>query len=219
MTSLPSSPLDTISLLPHYRSLPIHADLNLLNISGVSMLNVDVLVLLYHLARYTQGMVLELGAYKGGGSIAMGWGLRDSGRKAKVTSVELGGRWDHPTHGSSDILRDLSANLRSHGVTDYVTVVPGNSRDTAIIKSVRQIMGSQVDLLCIDSEGLVQEDLDIYRDLLAPRAYLVVDDYFSPGAPHKVEPTRNCITSLERSGAVQPLGIYGWGTWIGRFTQ
>jgi predicted O-methyltransferase YrrM len=216
-TFRPENALQMGFLLPYYRSQPFHANLNSLNASGIAMLNVDVLVILYHLARYTDGPVLELGGYVGGGSIAMGWGRRDGNKSSKVYSVELGGAYEHPTHGSKDIARDLQENIRKHGVAERVKVTIGDSRSPDIVKRMHQLIGSAtVDLLCIDSDGMVQSDFDLYRDLLAPRAYLVVDDFFSPGAPNKVIPTRTCINSLETAGIVEPLGIYGWGTWVGR---
>ena len=68
----------------------------------------------------------------------------------------------------------------------------------------------------MDSDGNVEADFELYGDLLAPQAYLIIDDYFAPGAPHKVQPTRDGIALLTRRGLVECLGIYGWGTWVGR---
>jgi hypothetical protein len=54
--------------------------------------------------------------------------------------------------------------------------------------------------------------------LLAHDAYLIIDDYFAPGAPHKVKPTREGIRAAEQRGLVQSFGVYGWGSWVGRLT-
>jgi hypothetical protein len=44
---------------------------------------------------------------------------------------------------------------------------------------------------------------------------VVIDDYFS--ATDKGGPTRIQVDDLVSAGRLQPLGFYGWGTWIGRW--
>jgi hypothetical protein len=45
---------------------------------------------------------------------------------------------------------------------------------------------------------------------------LVVDDYYSPGAPDKEATTSSQVAALERQHIVESFGVYGWGTWFGR---
>jgi hypothetical protein len=61
-----------------------------------SMLGIDVLILNYHFARVAEGDILEIGSFVGGSTIAAGLGARDSGRRKKIISIELG--W--PTQGT-----------------------------------------------------------------------------------------------------------------------
>jgi predicted O-methyltransferase YrrM len=215
----PTSALEMSFLIPFYRALPIQQELQGLNSNSVSMLHPDVLSLMYHLAAYTEGPILELGPYVGGSTVALAWGMRHERREARIISVELGGSYDHPTAGTDDIVRDLRRNLDRYGVRDRVQVLVGSSRDPEVVRKVRGLMGSEkAGLCCIDSDGNVAADLALYMDLLTPDAYLIIDDYFAPGAPHKVGPTRAGIQAAEEQGLVHSLGVYGWGSWVGRVT-
>ena len=219
-TKRPGNALETTFLIPFYRSLPIHQDLTGLNSSNVSMLHPDVLALMYHFAAYSEGPILELGPYVGGSTIALAWGLRHGKRNTRIISIELGGSYDHPTAGTDDIVRELRHNLERCRVKDCVELVVGNSRDRATVATVSELLGAEkAGLCCIDSDGDVAADLALYMDLLTPDAYLIIDDYFAPGAPHKVKPTRAGIAFAEQHGLVQSFGVYGWGTWVGRMTQ
>jgi predicted O-methyltransferase YrrM len=218
-TARPAGALETTFLIPYYRSLPIYKELAKLNTSSVSMLHPDVLALMYHFAAHGEGPVLELGPYVGGSTIALGWGLQQRKRKATVVSIELGGRYDHPTAGTDDIVRDLRRNIQRFRVADYVQLIVGDSRHPDTVRQARECIGNEkAAVCCIDSDGNVEADMALYKELLAPGAYLIIDDYFAPGAPHKVKPTRDGISTFERRGLVACLGIYGWGSWVGRLT-
>jgi predicted O-methyltransferase YrrM len=216
-TEMPRTPLEVGFLIPYYRSLPISTEFHNLNANAVAMVHPDVLALMYHLAGYAKGAVVELGAYVGGSAIAMAWGLRDRNREQKVVSVELGGKYDHPTVGTDDIVRDLRKNIKKYDMARYSEIVVGNSRDPQIVRKVHDLVaGAKLGLLCMDSDGDVRADFALYGHLLDSNAYLIIDDYFSPGAPEKVGPTRDGIEELERKGILESLGVYGWGTWVGR---
>ena len=125
----------------------------------------------------------------GGSAIAMGWGLRDRNRKQKIISVELGGKYEHPTVGTDDIVRDLAKNIKKYEMAAYPEIVVGNSRDPQIVRKVHDLVaGVKLGLLCMDSDGDVRADFELYRHLLDSNAYLIIDDYFSPGAPEKRRP-------------------------------
>jgi cephalosporin hydroxylase len=181
------------------------------------MLHPDVLSLLYHFALFAKDHMLELGAYVGGATAAISWGIQASKAKKKLVSVELGGRWDHPTSGSEDIVRDLRRNIDAWKIGNYVNLVVGNSRDAKVVDKVHKAFDTErVSVLLIDSDGDVLADMARYRDLLSLGAYLIIDDYFSPGAPDKVQPTHAGIEALESADAIETFGVFGWGTWVGR---
>ncbi len=183
----------------------------------LSMLHADVLTLLYHFGAYSSGNILELGPFIGGSTIALAWGMRDAHRAHQIVTVELGGAFNHPTMGSPDVVTALMDNLRVHDAAERVSVVVGNSRDNSVVSQVkRSLPEKSVGLLVIDSDGLVEKDFDIYFPLLAERAYMIVDDYFCPGNIEKGNYTKQGIDRLEEQGVVETLGVYGWGTWVGR---
>jgi hypothetical protein len=135
-----------------------------------------------------------------------------------VTSVEKGGRYDHPNYPTSDIVASLRSNLLKHGLESHTNVVVGDARDAAVVREVTRLSdGMRFVCLVIDSDGQVDKDVSLFRPLLSSRAYLVVDDYYSPGAPEKEGQTRHELDHLEGRGVVESFGVYGWGTWFGRF--
>ena len=205
--------------LVEYRHQPISALLNTVGAKH-SMLHRDVLTLLYHFARHAEGEILEIGAYIGGSTIALGLGIQQSDRPArKVTTVESGGQHlTHPTLPSDDILRDFKRNVAKRGVAEIVTLLEGWSAETRIVKQLHeQFAPGSVGLFVVDADGAVDRDFQLYGDLLRSDCLLVVDDYFAPGSA-KAQPTQLCIDRMIAEGRVESHGLYGFGTWVGRLT-
>ncbi len=185
-----------------------------------SMLHRDVLILLYYLARKTEGDILEIGPYIGGSTIAAAFGVRASGRVRSMVTVENGGQMVHPTLPSRDIVADLNRNLAANGVADLVQVVVGWAVNEKTIKVVhRHLRAESVGLLVMDADGAVKSALASYRDLLIDRCWVVIDDYYAPVglAAEKGAITRREVDELVAAGELETLGYYGWGTWFGRW--
>jgi predicted O-methyltransferase YrrM len=215
--SLPLSPCLALGqALVESRRLAVYPRLRAIG-EKYSMLHLDVLTLLYHFGREARGGILEIGPYLGGSTIALALGAQDAGRGVPLTTVEAGG--SHPTHHrlpSEDILRDLKVNLAAEGVAGFVTLLEGRSDEPAIIAQVRDRHGpGSIGLFFIDADGGVERDLSTYQTLLSEDCLLVIDDYLAPGSD-KAGPTRAGIDALVADGRAEPLGVYGWGTWIGR---
>jgi predicted O-methyltransferase YrrM len=170
--------------------------------------------MLYHFGRYATAPVLEIGPYIGGSTIAIARGLADAARGFPVVSVELGGASAHPQYPTPDIVASLRANLAERDLLAYCRLVVGNSRDAGVVAEVAR--HGRFGCAVIDSDGHVEEDLALYRRLLAPGALLVVDDYYSPGAPDKEVTTRRDLDELAARRLVESFGVHGWGTWVGR---
>jgi predicted O-methyltransferase YrrM len=214
---LPSSGFELALLATQYRSIELAHYFYELNCT-VSMLHADVLALLYHFARYGATPLLELGPFTGGATIAMARGLAEAASPHKVVSVETGGASDHVTYATADIVASFRANLAQRELAIHTQLVVGYSRDDSVVAEVASIAGAQrFGCLLIDSDGHVAADIERYGALLRPRAYLVVDDYYSPGAPDKEVTTRQELDALAARGVVEPWGVHGWGTWFGRF--
>jgi hypothetical protein len=75
----------------------------LMKAADCSMLGIDAIVMLYHCAKVSVGDILEVGAYTGEATIAMG--VRDSATERKIVSIERGCRVDHPRIGTKDSSR------------------------------------------------------------------------------------------------------------------
>ena len=181
-----------------------------------SMLDIDVLVLIYHMAKVSQGAILEIGSFLGASTIAAGLGLRDSGKPRKFISIEPGGRLKDHRLATKDIFRDLKRNLARADLLEAVTLINGSSFDETAISTVRQSIGQgEVEVFIFDADANVRRDLDCYGDRLADRCWVVIDDYIS--ATDKAGPTRAQVDDLVAAGRLLPLGFYGWGTWVGRW--
>jgi len=181
-----------------------------------SMLDIDVLVLIYHMAKVSQGAILEIGSFLGASTIAAGLGARDSGKPRKFFSIEPGGRLKDHRLATRDIFRDLKRNLARADLLEAVTLINASSFDEKAVSTVRQTVGpGEVDLFIFDADANVRRDIDCYGDRLADRSWVVIDDYIS--ATDKAGPTRAQVDDLVAAGRLLPLGFYGWGTWVGRW--
>ena len=184
---------------------------------AASMLHMDVLLLIYHFARFGEGNILEIGPYMGGSTIAAAFGARESATPKKLVSIEAGGRLQHFRLSSKNIVKDLRKNLKRFGVAEEVILLNGRSFDQTIIGDVRQRLTSgEVGLFIFDADNNVRRDLDCYGDLLNDRCWLVIDDYFGPA---KAAPLRAQVDALVTEDQLVPFGYYGWGTWIGQWRR
>lgn len=205
--------------LMQYRQAPIHWQLIGIR-DKYSMLHLDVLLLIYHFAKVCHGALLEVGAFVGASTIAAAWGVRDSGQTKKLISIEPGGAVAHERLGTKDIWRDLQRNLKKEGVSDRVMSIKGASGNPATTSIVHEKLGpEQIGLLILDADGEVKRDMDCYRDRLMDGCWVIIDDYAGPGSNVKVPATKAGVDGLVATGALEPLGLYGWSTWVGRWRK
>ena len=124
----------------------------------------------------------------------------------------------HKRLGTRNILRDLERNLIRERVTDFVTLIKGQSFKPETVSAVRRVLDSdQVGLLILDADAAKRRDIDCYRDKFAERAWMVIDDCYGTGANEKITPSRAAVDALVDAGLLEPLGFYGWSTWVGRW--
>jgi predicted O-methyltransferase YrrM len=188
----------------------------LMKAAECSMLSIDAIVTLYHCAKVSVGNILEVGSYVGGATIAMAMGVRDSGEEKKIMSIERGCRVEHPRIGTKDSFKDLRKNLKRFGFLDRVTLINGRSFDPSTIAVVRQVSGPrQIGLFVFDADANVRRDINCYCDRFANHCWMVIDDYL--GGANKSERLRMPVDELVSAGRLEPLGFYGFGTWIGRW--
>lgn len=184
-----------------------------------SMLHPVVLTAIEHFAAGATGPIVEIGAYVGGATIAMARGVRDAGRKTPIVTIECGGAYlEHPQLPSADICADLERNLRSRGLESFVHLYRGRSTDAEVLDLVRDLAARQpLGMLCIDADGLVQRDFDLYLPWCADGCVLVVDDYAATDLHGKWQSTQQAVQRLLDDGKAFPLGVHGYGTWMGLY--
>ena len=165
-----------------------------------------------------QRAILEIGAFVGGATIAAALGVRDSSQEKKLIAVEPGGSVKHKRLGTRNILRDLERNLARERVANMVTLIKGKSFKPETTSAVRQALGpDQVGLLILDADAAKRRDIDCYRDKFADGSWMVIDDIYGADANEKITPSRADVDALVAEGLLEPLGFYGWSTWVGRW--
>src|SRR5947209_20529511 len=203
-------------LLMQYRHEPIHSKLLKIR-DKYSMLHLDVLILIYHFAKICSDNILEIGAFVGGATIAAAFGVRDSGTPKKLIAIEPGGSVKHKRLGTRNIFRDLERNLARQRVSELVTLVKGRSFERATIAAVHRALGSdKIGLLILDADAGKRRDIECYRDKFAEGCWMVIDDYCRADSNATSAQSRADVHALVAAGALEPLGFYGWSTWVGR---
>jgi predicted O-methyltransferase YrrM len=201
-------------LIEYRYDKPLHHQL--MKAADYSMLSPDVLVLIYHMAKVSDGGILEIGSFLGASTVAAGLGARASSFEKKFLSIEPGGRLKDHRLATKDIFGDLTKHVSRAGLLDRVTLINGSSFEQATIANVKERFGpGEVGLFIFDADANVRRDIDCYRDRFADGCWMVIDDYIS--ATDKAGPTRAQVDELTAQGRLLPLGFYGWGTWIGRW--
>ncbi len=209
--------LNLMQTLMQYRQEPIHSALLKIR-NKYSMLHLDVLILIYHFSKICSGAILEIGAFVGGATIAAAFGVRDSGQQKKLIAIEPGGGVQHKRLGTRNILRDLERNLARQRVSEVVTVIKGRSFDPETIAAVHQALGSnEIGVLILDADAGKRRDIECYRNKLADGCWMIIDDYSGADSNVKSAPSRADVDALVAAGALEPLGFYGWSTWVGRW--
>jgi predicted O-methyltransferase YrrM len=209
--------LGLMRALMQYRQEPIHWEMIKIR-DKYSMFHLDVLLLIYHFAKICDGAILEVGAFVGASTIAAAWGVRDSGRAKTLISIEPGGAVKHGRVGTKNIWRDLERNLKKQSVRDRVALIEGASGTPATTSAIEGRLGPEhIGLLILDADGEVKRDIDCYRDRLTDRCWVIIDDYAGPASNIKVPATKADVDRLVAAGSLEPLGLYGWSTWVGRW--
>jgi predicted O-methyltransferase YrrM len=203
-------------LIEYRYDKPLHHQI--MKAADFSMLSEDVLVLIYHMAKICDGGILEIGSFLGASTVAAGLGVRDSGREKKFLSIEPGGQLKDHKLATKNIFKDLTRNVDRAGLRDRVTLLNGSSFDDGIRATVKaRFSPGDVGLFIFDADANVRRDIDCYSALFADGCWMVIDDYIS--ATNKAGPTRAQVDELTAEGWLRPLGFYGWGTWVGRWSS
>jgi predicted O-methyltransferase YrrM len=204
-----------VRLARSYRRDPWWPELQ--SLRRISMLHYETLYLLRSLAARTKDAIVEVGPYIGGSTIALGRGLQ-TGRGGPLISVEMGGSYPNHAVPTEDIIADLKSNVEAYGLTEIVHILEGFTTEATIDAAVNRILdGRKIGLLFLDADGNVERDFELYRARLSRGSILVYDDYLSEQAPEKQTTIKAWVDQAVASGFVENLGLYRWGTWVGRY--
>ncbi len=204
-----------VRLARSYRRDPWWPELQ--SLRSISMLHFETLYLLRSLAMRTTDAVVEVGPYIGGSTIALGRGLQMGGG-GPLISIEMGGSYPNHAVPTNDIIADLKRNVEAHGLTGLAHIMEGFSTDPAIDAAVDRILaGKPIGLLFLDADGDVARDFELYRSRLSRGSILIFDDFISEHAPEKQTTIKIWVDQAVASGLVENLGVYRWGTWVGRY--
>jgi predicted O-methyltransferase YrrM len=204
-----------VRLARSYRRDPWWPELQ--SLLKISMLHSETLYLLRSLAARTNNAIIEVGPYIGGSTIALARGLQMGGG-GPLISIEMGG--SYPSHAvpTNDIITDLKSNVEAYGLTGVVHIIEGFTTDAAVDATVNRILdGRTIGLLFLDADGNVERDFELYRGRLSHGSILVYDDYITEQAPEKQTTIKTWVDQAVASGVVENLGLYRWGTWVGRY--
>jgi hypothetical protein len=106
--------------------------------------------------------------------------------------------------------------LNAHSVADCVSIVERWSNIETTQRTVRELLaGHKAGLLVIDANGEAERDFSLYRDLLAPGAALVIDDYFAPDNIKSAN-VYALVSRMVEQGTFQQTAVVPYGTWFGR---
>jgi predicted O-methyltransferase YrrM len=204
-----------VRLARSYRRDPWWRELECL--CRISMLHFETLYLLRSLAARTNNAIIEVGPYIGGSTIALGRGLQMGGG-GPLISVEMGGSCPSHVVPTNDIITDLKSNVEAYGLTGVAHIIEGFTTDAAVDAAVNRILdGRTIGLLFLDADGNVERDFELYRGRLSRGSILVYDDYITEEAPEKQSTVKAWVDQAVASGLIENLGVYRWGTWVGRY--
>lgn len=122
-----------------------------------------------------EGAMIDIGPAQGGSTICLGLGLRDSGKRGPIYTIERFRQsgalrsWDDEALN----VRVLRDNLARHGLTDRAVILVGGVEEV----HDRVPADGPLGLLFIDADGALDRDFGIFFNRLADGAPIVIDDY------------------------------------------
>jgi predicted O-methyltransferase YrrM len=190
-------------------------------IKQFSMLGTETLMMCRGYALAARSGILEIGAYIGGSTVALGMGLDAAGRKPMVT-VDCGGSYeDQPYLPSKDIHADWRKNCADRGLDGISTLIGGWAHEATTIRAAKAAArGARFDVLFIDTDGQVIRILQDFADSLTNDCLLIFDDYFNVvGTQEKVDVTARQVHELLADGIIEQYVLTPFSTWFGRLAK
>ncbi|MCZ8149508.1 MAG: hypothetical protein O9325_16875 [Roseomonas sp.] len=183
----------------------------------ISMLAPQTLTAMHLFAREAPGVVLELGAYVGGGTLVLLDGARTGGRRV-ITIEEPVSHPTHPHIPTENSVRDLRANLSRFAEASHHSLLEGASFEQWLLGSLLiRLMGEPIGFLAWDADTMFDRDLALLAPLLAPDCLLMADDYDADNP--KSAPISRRVDALVTEGLVETIAVLPWGSWFGQLRR
>lgn len=132
------------------------------------------------------GVVVELGVWKGAGTIVLANEIKAAGLDGAVIAVDtwLGSaeHWLDPQvprrgDGASSLYPLFLSNVKQSGLASYVVPLPLDSGNAAAVLGHHKIRPSVIHIDGAHDLASVRRDLEAWWPLLAPGGVLIADDY------------------------------------------
>ena len=188
------------------------------------MLSAHVYQKIYDTARSSEGgVIVEIGAAHGAGTVCLAMGLRDASRPGKVYSFEkiIGGSREQ-FGGLSENEKIIRSNLRHFGVEDRVELIIGDVEDD----HHRVPRDRPIEVLVLDADGRIDRDIGLFYDSVRIGGAVIIDDVADMV---RVKPTKDGRYSVDQKHRLTFLllreliganmltkGEAFSGTWFGR---
>jgi predicted O-methyltransferase YrrM len=183
-----------------------------------SMLALETLATIHHLAGSRHGPIIEIGAYVGGATLAILDATKE--RRNTVISIEFGVSYDHPEIPTKDSVADLRKNVSLWGLDDErLIILPGWTLEAWLVGNILlDLSGNRADMLVIDSDGFAERDFLYLHPLLNDGAALVFDDYMS-SASTKSDKVASFVDDMVSKSVFRSSAMLPWGTWFGHLER
>lgn len=183
----------------------------------ISMLAPQTLTAMHVFAREAPGVILEIGAYVGGGTIVLLDGARQGGKRV-ITIEEPVAHPTHPHIPTENTILDLRANLHRFADASRHILLEGASFEQWLLGTlVIKLMGESIGFLAWDADSMFDRDLALLAPLLAPNCLVMVDDYDADNA--KSGRIGRCVNEMVAAGLLETIAILPWATWFGRLLR
>lgn len=143
------------------------------------LLDADAYARLYEEARcLPPGDVVEVGGAGGSGSIAIAWGLQETGHPSRVIVVEKceGGSRDRYGDFGTNLER-LHRHLEHFGVADRVSLFTERLTFDNGHEVLEKVRTPELSAFCCDADGRIHRDFYFFWPRLRPGGLIVIDDY------------------------------------------
>lgn len=179
----------------------------------LSMLGTETLLVAHLFASLSKSVVLEVGAYVGGGTTV----LLDAVSRNDAEVITIEEPVEHPSHPqirTKNTVADLKKNISSSAGAHKHHLLAGCSFEEWVIGRLQhKLEGRKIDCLIWDADACFDRDLVLFGQHLAKDCMVVIDDYNAE--ERKSDRLTKIVDWLVEIGVLERVAFLPWATWIG----